>query len=531
MTDVSSNNESFQIRSKPTKLKIIDPNTGEALQLPSPTRKIAPEPLSLATDTAVPGPILSKHESKSSRSTSKRNALQPGEKKAATLKLPSVAGKNKVSELNHGNRSNAKPSRGLSQQTSSNGGKQTVSTNSLYDYSSNPEGNQIERGPQWKPDIYAHAYVPEAFLAVNASPAILLSSKPVQAIDFVQYTSNFACPLFLPSLPPLQAPTFDGASSVDTIDNLAIENYEQHLSDCLILDLEAQVPEIRTYDMFGVQLGVVDRAQEMYSLHVPGLRENTPRAAFGDNVMVRQLVMDPATKLPLAAPATGSTGYQISAVVVAVDRTNEALNLRINGITPHLLICNVSFIVQTRWVKSLQRSVGSMASELLASQKHCSAPVTEEPTPEDPASSPEHDFGPIGTPIKSPPARSRHDYFGSTATPMKSPSITRGDYFGAIGTPVRTPRQDRQEYFGNMAFPSHGGPGYFQHSGLVGSKPRAPRSSYSNGLEAPLKCKNQAWLRRMLFPEESDGVVQKSLPQGVYKRSWFDRHFDHEQKV
>ena len=43
----------------------------------------------------------------------------------------------------------------------------------------------------------------------------------------------------------------------------------------------AQRPEVRSYDLFGVRLDFVDRNHQMYRLHVPGLRENAPKVAYG----------------------------------------------------------------------------------------------------------------------------------------------------------------------------------------------------------------------------------------------------------
>ncbi|KAL8636548.1 MAG: hypothetical protein Q9228_006065 [Teloschistes exilis] len=389
------------------------------------------------------------------------------------------------------------------------------------------------REPHWKPDVYAHAYVPDAFLAVNASPAILLSSTPARAIDFFAYTSFFASPLFLPPLPPLSAPTLDGRLSVESTDGLTVDTYGLHLSDCLVLDLEAQVPEIRTYDMFGVGLDVVDRAQEVYSLRIPGLRENTPRVAYGDNILVRQLIMDPATQLPLAAPASGSTGFQISAVVDAVDRPNETVSLRINGFTPHLLMCNIMFIVQTRWVKSLQRAVGSIASALIESQNYENARVSHGGTPENPAPAPEHDFGPIGTPVRSSVSKAKQDYFGIEKTSSSLTNVsteTEQDRCRNNGFMVKSPGQKRQDVFRTIGSPRRGG----NHSPWLTdngeTKPHSRSTSYEMCIDTQAKYTSQGWLRRMLFPSDTDGVMQTSLPQGVFKRSWFDRHLNHEQK-
>ncbi|KAI4272601.1 MAG: hypothetical protein LQ337_005191 [Flavoplaca oasis] len=489
-----------------TKITLTNPSTGEAIQLPAANGNASNDGTRSRPPAVAPQVAVPKTQSKLSGKLSGKLFEKKAHSSKATRARTKAPNSSHEDIRSKKTKADSTTSEEVEQRAQPKLAKEPLPSASSHDQSkfSKAPGNLQDLDSRWKPDIYAHTYVPEAFLAVNASPAILLTSNPVPAIDFAAYTATFAGSLLLPPLPSLQTPEYDGASPVDSIANLQANNYAQHQSDCLVLDLEAQVPEIRTYDMFGVQLDVVDRAQETYSLHVPGLLENAPRVAFGDNILVRQLVMDPSTKLPLAAPASGSTGFQISAVVVAIHRSKEILHLRINGFTPHLLKCNVSFIVQTRWIKSLQRAVGNLAAALNVSQDYSNILDSVTQTPESSASLAEHDFGPIGTPIKSPPIRTKQDYCGAVKSPMKSPSISRQDYFGAIGTPVRSPMVEEPRL-------------------QLHRPPKVP-------LDSPVRYSNRSWLRRMLFPIESDGVMQKSLPQGVFRRSWFDRCLNHEQK-
>lgn len=39
------------------------------------------------------------------------------------------------------------------------------------------------------------------------------------------------------------------------------------------------------------------------------------------------------------------------------------------------------------------------------------------------------------------------------------------------------------------------------------------------------------WMRRMLFPNHSDGVEQEGLPQGVFKQEFFDESLNYEQQA
>ena len=39
------------------------------------------------------------------------------------------------------------------------------------------------------------------------------------------------------------------------------------------------------------------------------------------------------------------------------------------------------------------------------------------------------------------------------------------------------------------------------------------------------------WLRKMLFPQLSDGIMQSGLPSGTFKQKWYDRGLNFEQMV
>ena len=506
----TQNSPIFQKPRKSNKINIKNPSTGQTLNLPTSSRRNEPSSL----DSLQPST-----PSETSNIIQQSDTLKQGPPQTSFIKPNNTQGVSKAPKLLLKNSTEQPPTKESREPTPSN-----------------PLGNKDNLEPrlirsqeaQWKPDVYIHAYVPEAFLAVNAAPAILISSAPIQGIDFLQYASTFAGSSLLPPLAPVPPLTLRGDCLVDTIDCLSIDRYENHFLDCLILDLEAQIPEIRTYDMFGAQLNVVDRSQEIYRLHVSGIRENTPRVAFGDNVMIRQLIMDPTTKLPLSAPAAGSTGYQISAVVVAIDRPAEVLHLRVNGFTPHLLMCNVSFMVQTRWIKSLQRALTSMALEIGTLQQAQSLESPGKPRLNG-TISPEKDFGAIGTPVKSPSIRARRAYIGGgVASPLKSPGVSRYDYFEAISAPVISPLKERSDYFGsnNDSYQQDGRA--FAFHGQEEPKSDLQNLKHSN---EPLEYNPRAWLRRMLFPTELDGRTQKTLPQGYFKRSWFDGGLNHEQKV
>ena len=232
----------------------------------------------------------------------------------------------------------------------------------------------------WKPDVHVRPFIPRAFTAINSSPAILINSKGVEIVRFKEYTQKFAGEYLLPEIAtPPHSSTYSGQELLMSVNNLNTQNYGDHLLDSLLLDLEKQSAEIHMYDLYGVSLKVSDASQDIYKLHVPGIREGFPTVAYGDHVMLRQLRLDPHTSLPLGmetffarggesdgrTPAPGFSGYQINAVVVAVAKSVEDVFLRVNGILPERLVFNVCFAVQIRNFQGMRRAIGSIRDELI----------------------------------------------------------------------------------------------------------------------------------------------------------------------
>ena len=243
---------------------------------------------------------------------------------------------------------------------------------------SQPEVTEQIAKQQWRPDIFVHAFVPKSLTAINDSPAFIDKTTTGKGIDFESYSSTFAAPHFLPASVEPSSWQSSPIPLVDRLDYLSSVNYGQYFRDCLLLDLEAQIPELRSYDLFKVPLETL-HVGHRYRLKVPGLREGTPSVDLGDFILLRQLILDPVTQLPQGmdawlAPgggcsrgesAPGFTKIQIRALVTAVDKINEALIIDVNGrIIPGVPVCNVSFIAQPSLVESLHRAVEDVSKEL-----------------------------------------------------------------------------------------------------------------------------------------------------------------------
>jgi len=230
----------------------------------------------------------------------------------------------------------------------------------------------------WKPDVYAHSFVPESLLAINCSPAIPVTEPVIVGINFEDYIATFAGSNFRPSPREPVLPKLNKQSSVDCLDHLCQRTYGGYFESCLCLDLEAQICEMRCYDLFGIYIEVRDLSQSIYSIRIPGLREGTPTINDGDTFLLRQLILDQATKLPQGMskwlapgngrdrgqPAPGFTGYQISAVVLGIERINEVLIFQAPNLSHSIpLVCNVSFVVQIRVIQRLQNAILSVAQD------------------------------------------------------------------------------------------------------------------------------------------------------------------------
>ena len=233
-------------------------------------------------------------------------------------------------------------------------------------------------GKKWKPDVFVHPFIPQSLTAINQSPATIIRTPQIEGTDFVKYISNFAGSHFLSVVARLPSSAPRTYSYVD-LDALSPSNYDQYFGEALALDREARIPEIRSYDLFGVQLDLRDYQKQVYSFAVPGVRDNTPFVSVGDSIIVRQLLIDPATNLPRGmgawlAPgggfgrgeqAPGFTGYEVHAIIIGVDRLKEVIFIRAYGmVDAGACFCNVSFTIQDHLIENARRALADIASEI-----------------------------------------------------------------------------------------------------------------------------------------------------------------------
>ncbi len=378
------NPSSFQVPSREKKaIKITTPSGGDIFSLQQPREKNSKT--SESSDHSSDKPTLNSPEGEKllTKSHSRSNDFEESSK-AASSRRPGMVSSNLSQKL-------AKSQLELRTVISPSGAKdepQIDRVGQKFSASPQPKVSEQIAKQQWRPDIFVHAFVPKSLTAINDSPAYLDKTISGKGVDFEAYTSTFAATRFLPA--SVEPSSWQSSLNplVDRLDHLSSLNYGRYFRDCLLLDLEAQVPELRSYDLFKVLLETLHMGQR-YRLKVPGLREGTPSVNLGDFILLRQLILDPVTQLPQGMdawlapgggcsrgePAPGFTKVQIRALVTAVDKTNEALILDVNGrIIPGIPVCNVSFIAQPSLVESLHRAVEDVSQEL--SNQFATATVT-----------------------------------------------------------------------------------------------------------------------------------------------------------
>ena len=158
-------------------------------------------------------------------------------------------------------------------------------------------GGATAESRNWRPDVFAQNFVSKAYSEINDAPAVQSKSQGGRDVDYAAYVSNFASPLFLPPRDVPKAPPISSTPLIP-LDHLDTQNYGRHFNDCVIMDVRAQTMEVRSYDLFGVPLGLRDPTYQYFNLHIPGLRENTPKVVYGDPVVLRQLLFEPGSSLP-----------------------------------------------------------------------------------------------------------------------------------------------------------------------------------------------------------------------------------------
>ena len=319
-------------------------------------------------------PMISVQGDPSNQQTAK-NVLQKGQRIVATKQsstVPEINSRNEpaVNKMEPGISHNEKlqeDSMGMTELVKSfPSDSQLIGDSDIVETSASPAPH-FE--PHIKLDVYAKPFVPQALTAINEIPSATITTAAGIDIKYEKYISSFSGDCFLCMLHEPSWPCFESLSARSSENVLEPETYCKHYTTCLDLDLQAENEERKTHNLYAAHFQRLHPVAEMYSLHVPGIREGTPSVSFGDFVMLRRLV--------LRFYGTGSglnnidydfTGYQIRAVVMGIDKPKDLIVLNAAGIGSlggiDQVVCNVIFRVQPRVVRGLRQAVADIGREL-----------------------------------------------------------------------------------------------------------------------------------------------------------------------
>ncbi|KXT13835.1 hypothetical protein AC579_32 [Pseudocercospora musae] len=224
-------------------------------------------------------------------------------------------------------------------------------------------------------DAYAPPYVPLKLKQLNQAAALVVPSTPAPCTQYASYTASFAGHSFLASrdFPPgttVEDPSSNGAEAA----SLVSSTYKSTFATALRQEETALRQEYEAHAIYQTSLTQTpsDAAHSMYRLIVPGLREFNLPLEVGDIVRLKQLRFDARGELivfsgftaPDRAPVPGSLDVCHEAVVWVIDRMNETLFLRLDGLRPMSMLFNASFTIQSSRADALHRAVNEAHAHL-----------------------------------------------------------------------------------------------------------------------------------------------------------------------
>jgi helicase MOV-10 len=202
----------------------------------------------------------------------------------------------------------------------------------------------------WEYDVYAAPFYPSEYRAINLEkPMRTIVTQSRRQIDYSTYTSTFSGTDFLPQQP----------ASYRDVDRHAIRptsltplSYRPYFNDLWRLECEAKEEDNEKYALYKVSISPVNAQLEdtLWTLSIPGLRQDTPFIEMGDCLKLRQFRftgngIDMHFPMPMEINAHGTgysflytnwTGVQYDACVYSVNRATEVVYLRVDGLASRI---------------------------------------------------------------------------------------------------------------------------------------------------------------------------------------------------
>ncbi|KAK3210329.1 hypothetical protein GRF29_44g2348413 [Pseudopithomyces chartarum] len=195
----------------------------------------------------------------------------------------------------------------------------------------------IQKVEMEKHSVYAKPFIPEDWKRINKEPGVVHETPSRHFIDYALYVRTFAGCSFLPHRIPFTA---HNPSSLSSSGELRADNYLGHFAAVWRTEIaaqEAQNEDFSLYKIFAPKVwpGGRNRTQHvLFSISVPGLREETPHVELGDVIELRQLYVDHFGNF-LQQNGTYSrlwTGMVFHACVYGIHRAEETVYLRIDAL-------------------------------------------------------------------------------------------------------------------------------------------------------------------------------------------------------
>ncbi|KAI9759675.1 MAG: hypothetical protein M4579_002152 [Chaenotheca gracillima] len=328
----------------------------------------------------------------------------------------------------------------------------------------------------WRPDVYARSFIPESLLAVNFSPAFVLHSESIPSIDYTEYVKAFSGTSFLRPLSPVNMPASPASSDLqpelDVI--LAPATYLAFFGKLLTEEYQSQAREADSYNLFKIPVVPHASIPNMYNLHVPGLREGIPKLALGDYLCLRQLRLDRYTSQPQGMGFWLQPGGGRDIGAVAPGFTGIQHNVSIWGIDKAKETVRI-------------RMDGCVHQGLIFNVVFFAQPRDVHVS-----------------------FRAVTDANSLLATEQHASAMKPTGQGGNQNSPEDVGEQD----------PGPDSTDTKRH----GSRGTSGHKHNLNGISS-----SGSWMRKMLFPEPEDSIIQYSLPQGAFKQQWLDRNLNYEQ--
>jgi helicase MOV-10 len=241
----------------------------------------------------------------------------------------------------------------------------------------------------WEYDVYATPFAPPALRSINTETATIFPTVPRHQIDFEQYVHSFVGTSFIPT-PYTEAEQSLGLSAADSLrPATALDEfiYLQHFSRVAAIECAAKEGQNETYAMYRVPLRQSPSAGGLWSLSVPGIREDSPHIEMGDVLQIRQLYVDGAGAImPMPVYVNDDqywykgnpsvsfkswTGIQHDGAVFGINRAQETVYIKADGlgfpdpsIPPMPMFANVVIPLKFNIIRSQRRALVHLSSEL-----------------------------------------------------------------------------------------------------------------------------------------------------------------------